>query len=137
MDRNDSIFSAIHQNPLEVVLGPGTTGDQRQRWRQMLMEELVTGGGDPSSSNNNENYKMHMRGGQCDAGCARAIRIGANRAHLVGGWNDDFVLRQQFDALIPAFDPRPGRTNVNQVIVEVSLSFLYDLILDTRSGIVG
>jgi len=24
------------------------------------------------------------------------------------------VLRREFTALIPAFDPRPGRTNVNQ-----------------------
>lgn len=31
-------------------------------------------------------------------------------------WDDDFVLRRQFAALIPAFDPRPGRTNVNQVL---------------------
>lgn len=29
-------------------------------------------------------------------------------------WDDDFVLRRQFSALIPAFDPRPGRTNINQ-----------------------
>ncbi|KAK3859367.1 hypothetical protein Pcinc_034518 [Petrolisthes cinctipes] len=30
------------------------------------------------------------------------------------GWDDDFVIKRQFPALIPAFDPRPGRTNVNQ-----------------------
>lgn len=29
-------------------------------------------------------------------------------------WDDDYVLRREFTALIPAFDPRPGRTNVNQ-----------------------
>ncbi|XP_055309566.1 E3 ubiquitin-protein ligase Ufd4 isoform X3 [Sitodiplosis mosellana] len=29
-------------------------------------------------------------------------------------WDDDFVIKRQFSALIPAFDPRPGRTNVNQ-----------------------
>eukprot|EP00794_Sanderia_malayensis_P020162 gene20162-22137_t len=29
-------------------------------------------------------------------------------------WDDDFVLKRQFSALIPAFDPRPGRTNVSQ-----------------------
>ncbi|KAK7477746.1 hypothetical protein BaRGS_00031034 [Batillaria attramentaria] len=29
-------------------------------------------------------------------------------------WDDDFVLKRQFSALIPAFDPRPGRTNINQ-----------------------
>lgn len=31
-------------------------------------------------------------------------------------WDDEFVLKRQFSALIPAFDPRPGRTNINQVI---------------------
>ncbi|XP_035233746.1 LOW QUALITY PROTEIN: E3 ubiquitin-protein ligase HECTD1-like, partial [Stegodyphus dumicola] len=30
-------------------------------------------------------------------------------------WDDEFVLKRQFSALIPAFDPRPGRTNVNQI----------------------
>ncbi|XP_052898367.1 E3 ubiquitin-protein ligase Ufd4 [Anopheles moucheti] len=29
-------------------------------------------------------------------------------------WDDEFVLKRQFSALIPAFDPRPGKTNVNQ-----------------------
>ena len=29
-------------------------------------------------------------------------------------WDDDFVLKSQFAALLPAFDPRPGRTNVPQ-----------------------
>lgn len=29
-------------------------------------------------------------------------------------WDDDFILKRQFSALVPAFDPRPGRTNVNQ-----------------------
>ena len=29
-------------------------------------------------------------------------------------WDDEHVLKRKFSALIPAFDPRPGRTNVNQ-----------------------
>ncbi|GFO27459.1 E3 ubiquitin-protein ligase hectd1-like protein, partial [Plakobranchus ocellatus] len=29
-------------------------------------------------------------------------------------WDDEYVLKRPFSALIPAFDPRPGRTNVNQ-----------------------
>lgn len=33
-------------------------------------------------------------------------------------WDDDFVLKRQFSALIPAFDPRPGRTNLNQTVGE-------------------
>lgn len=29
-------------------------------------------------------------------------------------WDDEYVLKRTFSALIPAFDPRPGRPNVNQ-----------------------
>ena len=29
-------------------------------------------------------------------------------------WDDDHVIKRKFAALIPAFDPRPGRTNVAQ-----------------------
>lgn len=38
--------------------------------------------------------------------------VGAKRS----SWDDEFVLKRQFKALIPAFDPRPGRTNVNQTV---------------------
>lgn len=38
-----------------------------------------------------------------------------NRGCLSRNWDDEFVLKHQLPALIPAFDPRPGRTNVNQV----------------------
>lgn len=37
-------------------------------------------------------------------------------------WDDEFVLKRQFSALIPAFDPRPGRTNINQVNILSKLS---------------
>lgn len=36
-------------------------------------------------------------------------------------WDDDFVLKRQFSALIPAFDPRPGRTNLNQTVGKYTL----------------
>lgn len=36
-------------------------------------------------------------------------------------WDDEYVLKRQFSALIPAFDPRPGRTNVNQTTGRWSL----------------
>ena len=29
-------------------------------------------------------------------------------------WDEEHVIKRKFSALIPAFDPRPGRTNVNQ-----------------------
>ncbi|XP_070578129.1 E3 ubiquitin-protein ligase HECTD1-like isoform X7 [Ptychodera flava] len=31
-------------------------------------------------------------------------------------WDDEYVLKRQFSALVPAFDPRPGRTNVQQTV---------------------
>lgn len=40
-------------------------------------------------------------------------------------WDDDFVLKRQFSALIPAFDPRPGRTNLNQTVGELHLLLWY------------
>ncbi len=45
---------------------------------------------------------------------------GGGGSFLLGGggrrkaWDDELVLKRKFSALIPAFDPRPGRTNVNQ-----------------------
>ncbi|KAG7160057.1 E3 ubiquitin-protein ligase HECTD1-like [Homarus americanus] len=43
-----------------------------------------------------------------DEGCMCKVRNGKRR-----GWDDDFVIKT-VSTLIPAFDPRPGRTNVNQ-----------------------
>lgn len=41
-------------------------------------------------------------------------RLVAAGKRKTNSWDDEFVLKRQFSALIPAFDPRPGRTNVNQ-----------------------
>ena len=30
-------------------------------------------------------------------------------------WEEDYVLKQSFPALVPAFDPRPGRSNISQI----------------------
>ncbi|XP_076297611.1 ubiquitin fusion-degradation 4-like isoform X1 [Lasioglossum baleicum] len=38
----------------------------------------------------------------------------ASQSSKSRAWDDEFVLKRQFSALIPAFDPRPGRTNINQ-----------------------
>lgn len=35
--------------------------------------------------------------------------------HSYGHHHDEFVLKCQFSALIPAFDPRPGKMNINQI----------------------
>ncbi|XP_050441159.1 E3 ubiquitin-protein ligase HECTD1 isoform X2 [Adelges cooleyi] len=48
---------------------------------------------------------------------AIASIVGADRCgnpYKRRSWDDEYVLRREFTALIPAFDPRPGRTNVNQ-----------------------
>jgi E3 ubiquitin-protein ligase HECTD1 len=55
------------------------------------------------------------------------VRPGKRRS-----WDDEFVLKRQFSALIPAFDPRPGRTNVNQ-ITELEIPQSVDTNASTRS----
>lgn len=40
-------------------------------------------------------------------------------------WDDEYVLKRQFSALIPAFDPRPGRTNVNQTTGNLIFTFKF------------
>lgn len=109
VQRNENILSVLHSNPIEMMFGSGvgsSKNEHRNRLRQMLLDEFTTSG---HSNNNLQRGEVET----CGSGC-RAMKIGANRTQG-GGWNDDFVLRQQFEALIPAFDPRPGRTNINQV----------------------
>lgn len=40
---------------------------------------------------------------------------GSGSGKNLRSWDDELVLKCSFQALIPAFDPRPGRTNVNQI----------------------
>nr|CAD2122828.1 unnamed protein product [Meloidogyne enterolobii] len=93
--------------------GGSSSSDTHKRWRQMFSQEEIL------AANSGGNIGDKTSAG----GCARAIRSGGGAGNNKssnstnnnnGGWNDEFVLRQHFDALIPAFDPRPGRTNVNQ-----------------------
>ncbi|KOC70101.1 E3 ubiquitin-protein ligase HECTD1 [Habropoda laboriosa] len=49
-------------------------------------------------------------------------------------WDDDFILKRQFSALIPAFDPRPGRTNINQTTDLEIPPPGRETLLNTRSG---
>lgn len=48
-------------------------------------------------------------------------------------WDDEFVLKRQFSALIPAFDPRPGRTNINQV--SKFLFSLFSTVIDFKAKV--
>ncbi|CAI2350375.1 unnamed protein product [Caenorhabditis sp. 36 PRJEB53466] len=50
------------------------------------------------------------------AAMARAVAAGSRGSP----WDDESVIKCTFEALIPAFDPRPGRSNVNQTL-EVEL----------------
>ncbi|XP_078675972.1 E3 ubiquitin-protein ligase HECTD1-like isoform X4 [Branchiostoma floridae x Branchiostoma belcheri] len=51
-------------------------------------------------------------------GIVRRLQQEEEEYELRGGrrrtWDDEFVLKRQFSSLVPAFDPRPGRTNVQQ-----------------------
>lgn len=51
-----------------------------------------------------DDYESEMMDDDC-----YELRNGKRRS-----WDDEYVLKRQFTALIPAFDPRPGRTNINQ-----------------------
>lgn len=60
-----------------------------------------------------EGYEGHVRGsGVVGSMGAMPGSCGGNGKRR--SWDDEYVLKRQFSALIPAFDPRPGRTNVNQ-----------------------
>lgn len=78
-------------------------------WRQIFLGESSGG------TRLNEDPLKDVRSNSGARNYKKSLRV----------WDDDFVLRRQFAALIPAFDPRPGRTNVNQVIFRVFFSLLY------------
>ncbi|KAK6029560.1 HECT-domain protein [Ostertagia ostertagi] len=56
------------------------------------------------------NWKQLMSGG---LDSRNRDQRGGNKNNF-RSWDDELVLKCSFQALIPAFDPRPGRTNVNQ-----------------------
>ncbi|XP_050673822.1 E3 ubiquitin-protein ligase Ufd4-like [Leptidea sinapis] len=85
--------------------------------------------GDDDSDKENESYQEVSRNllSLMEEEALEAVTAAGGRgrgAWLAAGgawrgrrpWDDDFVLKRQFSALIPAFDPRPGRTNLNQTV---------------------
>lgn len=46
--------------------------------------------------------------------CFVSVQVRRHYDHQRRMWDDDLVLKCQHNALVPAFDPRPGRTNVQQ-----------------------
>lgn len=66
---------------------------------------------DDENEEDEEDFEEVM-GQQQGEDCAPHHKSGTRRRL----WDDEFVLKGQFKALIPAFDPRPGRTNVNQIV---------------------
>jgi hypothetical protein len=95
--------SSTSATPSGLQVNSATTApnDAKLNWRQIVMGE----GGRLL-------YEVRPDGsvGQSD----RANTGGRNAKRAFRTWDDDFVLKRQFGALIPAFDPRPGRTNINQ-----------------------
>ncbi|KAK0408812.1 hypothetical protein QR680_004174 [Steinernema hermaphroditum] len=71
--------------------GSSNNAGERMSWRQIVMGEV-----DRILS-------------ETGARAGGVIRILGNRE-----WDDEYIVRRHYGALIPAFDPRPGRTNVNQ-----------------------
>ncbi|EFO28334.2 hypothetical protein LOAG_00153 [Loa loa] len=75
----------------------GSSGELKLNWKQIVIGEagrLISDRGLRVSTSPGDNKQ--------------------NGGSLSRNWDDEFVLKHQLPALIPAFDPRPGRTNVNQ-----------------------
>ncbi|XP_069975690.1 E3 ubiquitin-protein ligase HECTD1 isoform X13 [Penaeus vannamei] len=64
---------------------------------------------DDDNDDDDDDYEEEEECYEVSISSFRQVRNGKRR-----GWDDEFVIKRQFPALIPAFDPRPGRTNVNQ-----------------------
>uniref|UniRef100_A0A914ZV22 E3 ubiquitin-protein ligase n=10 Tax=Parascaris univalens TaxID=6257 RepID=A0A914ZV22_PARUN len=73
-----------------------SNGELKLNWKQIVMGEAGRLLGERTLRSSNSTEQKNPNGG------------------LNRNWDDEFVLKRQFAALIPAFDPRPGRTNVNQ-----------------------
>ncbi|XP_054154199.1 E3 ubiquitin-protein ligase HECTD1-like [Oppia nitens] len=70
-----------------------------------------------------DDYESEMLDEEC-----YDMRVGKRK-----NWDDEYVLKRQFNDLIPAFDPRPGRTNVNQTTdLEISLPTSQETIFKTE-----
>ncbi|CAB1331149.1 unnamed protein product [Coregonus sp. 'balchen'] len=81
-----------------------------------LMESFVRRA--PNMSRTNATNNMNLSRSSSDNNTNTLGRNEEEEYETKGGrrrtWDDDFVLKRQFSALVPAFDPRPGRTNVQQ-----------------------
>ena len=74
---------------------------------------MASGGGSSSSASGG------AVGGSSNPSVVTKNVMGVHAVSGGGGarrkaWDDEHVLKRKFSALIPAFDPRPGRTNVPQ-----------------------
>lgn len=125
--RQFSTASASSQNPASNSQNSNLASSEKLNWRQLVMSEagrfLYDVAGSGSSSNAGEASAASVLGGDsANTGSGPSTNLrslvylgGRNNKRTVNRtWDDDFVLRRQFGALIPAFDPRPGRTNINQ-----------------------
>ncbi len=56
----------------------------------------------------------HSLSSRNGGGSSLLLGVGGSSGGRRKAWDDELVLKRKFSALIPAFDPRPGRTNVNQ-----------------------
>lgn len=79
-------------------------------------EELPDADGDDDDNDDDDNDEDDDFEDNLDEESFEAVGI-VTRNMSMGRrkvWDDEHVLRRKFSALIPAFDPRPGRNNVNQ-----------------------
>ncbi|CAI5448918.1 unnamed protein product [Caenorhabditis angaria] len=86
----DSFASMLSQKPIN--------------WKQF--SQMMMGSSSRDRGSNRSGANSNSSGGHRNANCAQ--------------WDEELIVKCNFEALIPAFDPRPGRANVNQTL-EVEL----------------
>jgi len=70
-----------------------------------------------SRFNNSNNHNVNLNDKQHSEVGPQQMQADLDNVHLASHHHhhDEFVLKCQFSALIPAFDPRPGKNNINQI----------------------
>ena len=66
---------------------------------------------DEDDANDNEDEYDENYDEEAGSGLGLQPRNSSSRRKT---WDEEHVIKRKFSALIPAFDPRPGRTNINQ-----------------------
>ena len=94
-------------NPVSSGIGGPVVSESVSGSSVGMVGSATTGSNSASTSARHLHHPYH-----------HSRNMGTGHGMLGGGrrktWDDEHVLKRKFSALIPAFDPRPGRTNIAQ-----------------------